>query len=260
MRSNYLLKTTRRFIQYDNFKVEQGSNEDVSYYVKTPTGDQQHEYSLIWIHGLGDTGAGFIDVFIDTKMQVVPPSCKVILPTAPTQRVTANGGYMMTSWFDIFSLERRESDTLKDIRNNVDQAQILKSVGIIHKMLKEEAALLGSTDKVFVGGFSQGCAISLASFLLFEQGRLGGVVGLSGQQAAEIDWDKIDLDLKRKTKMFLYHGTDDPMLPVGLSEKTYAEFKDKKLDFTFEKEEGLEHSLSWAEIQKLTAFLHSLMR
>ena len=48
--------------------------------------------------------------------------------------------------------------------------------------------------------------------------------------------------------MFLYHGTDDAMLPAGLSEKTYAEFKDKKLDFTFEKEEGLEHSLSWAEI------------
>ena len=47
-------------------------------------------------------------------------------------------------------------------------------------MLKEEVALLGSTEKVYVGGFSQGCAISLASFLLFNEGQLGGVVGISG--------------------------------------------------------------------------------
>ena len=48
--------------------------------------------------------------------------------------------------------------------------------------------------------------------------------------------------------MFLYHGCDDSVLPVSLSEKTYVEFKDKGLDFTFEKEPGLEHSLSWTEI------------
>ena len=59
---------------------------------------------------------------------------------------------------------------------------------------------------------------------------------------------QIDLELKRKTKIFLYHGTDDRVLPVSLSEKTYEEFGEKKLDYSFEKEEGLEHSLSMAEI------------
>ena len=86
----------------------------------------------------------------------------------------------MTSWFDIYSLDRKDSDTLKQIRENVNQNHILKSVNIINKLLKKEVSVLGSTEKVFIGGFSQGCALSLASFLLFEEGRLGGVVGLSG--------------------------------------------------------------------------------
>ena len=141
------------------------------------------------MHGLGDSGAGFLDVFCDTNLQVVPPSCKVILPTAPQMNVTCNGGYRMNSWFDIYSLDRKESDTLQQIRENVNQTHIQKSVNIIHRMLKEEVAELGSTEKVFVGGFSQGCALSLASFLLFEGGRLGGVVGLSGNQCADIDWE-----------------------------------------------------------------------
>ena len=42
--------------QCGNFKVEKGSNNDVSFYVKSPTEGQDHKYSLVWIHGLGDTG------------------------------------------------------------------------------------------------------------------------------------------------------------------------------------------------------------
>lgn len=46
-------------------------------------------------------------------------------------------------------------------------------------MIDEEAKLLGGTEKVFIGGFSQGCAISLATFLNYPS-VLGGVAGLSG--------------------------------------------------------------------------------
>ena len=92
--------------QCGNFKVEKGSNNDVSFYVKSPAEGQDHKYSLVWIHGLGDTGKGFLDVFTDVDMQVVPQSCKVILPTAPTRKVTCNGGVKMTSWYDIYDLDR----------------------------------------------------------------------------------------------------------------------------------------------------------
>ena len=64
------------------------------------------------------------------------------------------------------------------------------------KLIDAEAQVLGGANKVFVGGFSQGCAISLATFLTYS-GKLGGAVGLSGAQSSKVDWDKIDMNLKR---------------------------------------------------------------
>ena len=87
---------------------------------------------------------------------------------------------------------------------------------------------MGGSKNVFIGGFSQGCAVSLASFLLYK-GMLGGVVGLSGCQAAELDWTKIDLLIKTKTPLFLYHGEDDPVVPEELAIHSYEMFRQKKV-------------------------------
>lgn len=115
-------------------------------------------------------------------------------------------------------------------------------------------------ESVFIGGFSQGCAISVATFLLYQGGRLGGCVGLSGCHSAVIDYaNEVDLPLKRQTKMFLYHGEDDPVITVGSATKLYEEFGEHTLDFTYETEAGLKHSLSGAEIRKVGAFLKGLM-
>ena len=76
----------------------------------------------------------------------------------------------------------------------------------------------------------------------------------------KINWEtQVDLELKKKTDMFLYHGEADPMVPVELTEKSYQIFKEKGLNFTFEKEAGLEHSLSLPEIKKLSKFFNSKM-
>ncbi len=67
---------------------------------------QPHKHSIIWLHGLGDSAYGFTDVFLDQRFNLVPASCRVILPTAPEREVTCNGGMVMNSWYDIMSLSR----------------------------------------------------------------------------------------------------------------------------------------------------------
>ena len=47
-------------------------------------------------------------------------------------------------------------------------------------LLEKEVELLGCPSKVFVGGFGNGAAIALSSFLKFNVGQLGGVAGLNG--------------------------------------------------------------------------------
>jgi len=167
----------------------------------------------------------------------------------------------MTSWYDIISLDRPSSMSKEEMRQLYSQQEIRESVGIVTRLIEEEvSALNGKHEQVYIGGFSQGCAISLATFLLYRAGRLGGCVGLSGGQSTIIDYDtEVDLPLKRQTKMFLYHGEDDEVIACENASKTYEEFHDLGLDFTFEKEAGLGHSLSMGEIRKLATFFNTLM-
>ena len=63
-----------------------------------------------------------------------------------------------------------------------------ESVEIIIKKINEEVKILGTSERVFLAGFSQGCALSLATFLRYP-GKLGGVAGLSGMNCLDpLDW------------------------------------------------------------------------
>ena len=65
---------------------------------------EEHKYTIIWMHGLGDSALGFLDFFY-SKHSIVPNSnTKVVLLNAPKQPVTCNGGMSMNSWYDIFEL------------------------------------------------------------------------------------------------------------------------------------------------------------
>ena len=89
-----------------------------NYVTLHPKEDKDHKYSLVWLHGLGDSAYGFKDAFLDEKLNIVPPSCKVILPTAPTRAVSINMGAKMTSWYDILSLDRPSSWTIDQVEAN----------------------------------------------------------------------------------------------------------------------------------------------
>ena len=81
----------------------------------TPKG--AHETTLIFLHGLGDSSEGFYDLFAGwSQHKLTPPTCKIILPTAPKKPVSCNNGFVMTSWFDIFKLSSNVPDTLAEIR------------------------------------------------------------------------------------------------------------------------------------------------
>ncbi len=61
--------------------------------------------SLIWLHGLGDSADGFLDVFSTPELDPTLPTTRVVLITASDKPVTINGGMAMPSWYDILSME-----------------------------------------------------------------------------------------------------------------------------------------------------------
>ena len=52
--------------------------------------------------------------------------------------------------------------------------------------------------------------------------------------------------------MLLYHGEDDPTVPLAGAEFSYEEFKQHGLNYTFTTEPGLEHTVSPKMISKVS--------
>jgi predicted esterase len=91
-----------------------------------------------------------------------------------------------------------------------NQDQILESVNTVIDLIKDEGEVLdGQYDHIFIGGFDKGCCVALATYLQFQDGKLGGVAGVSGLFCAEVAWPALDLDHLMKTPVMLYHGHND---------------------------------------------------
>ena len=99
---------------------------------------------MIFMHGLGDTGAGWSEL-LDGRL----PGVKVVLPTAPIMPVTLNAGYKMNAWYDIVGLNSRANEECVGIDESSDH---------IIELIKKERE---SVDKILLCGFSQGGALSL---------------------------------------------------------------------------------------------------
>ena len=108
--------------QEPRFRVEE--TQENQYITLHPKKDENHKYSLVWLHGLGDSAYGFADVFLEPSYNVVPDSCKVILPTAPKRAVSCNMGMFMTSWYDIKTLDRPATMTRSEAEANYNQDEI----------------------------------------------------------------------------------------------------------------------------------------
>jgi len=102
------------------------------------------------------------------------PWVKWVFPTAPTAPVSMWGDET-TSWFDIFSLSPNQTGFRED------RPGMLASSKRINALVDEEIAQVADVtpDRIVVGGFSQGGAISALTGVTSTR-RLAGIASLSG--------------------------------------------------------------------------------
>ena len=128
----------------------------------------RHTATLIFLHGLGDTGHGWAG-----GLNVIRPNyMKVVCPTAPSIPVSINMGMVMPAWYDIRDLT---SDSIReDLEGVSDSTKLLRSlISMEARELKDYG-----TSRVLIGGFSQGGAIALNT-LLTGNDKLAGCIALS---------------------------------------------------------------------------------
>ncbi|KAI9225102.1 Phospholipase/carboxylesterase/thioesterase [Blastocladiella britannica] len=205
--------------------------------------------SVIFLHGLGDSGHGWSD--IAPMLANALPHVKFVFPHAPPQPVTLNGGYRMPSWYDIYSLEDRDG--------KVDEVGLLASAGKVNDLIKNEIETHGiASNRIVVGGFSQGAAMSLLT-LVHSQHKLAGVVAMSGYFPMSTQFDSIVSAANRETPVWMGHGTSDPVVRFSWGEKSRDFLREKGYTVDFNKYVGLQHSANDEELMDLAMFLRNTL-
>ncbi|WP_297363832.1 hypothetical protein [Acidiferrobacter sp.] len=174
------------------------------------TGPRPH-YAFIWLHGLGADGhdfAGFVEAFAG----ITDKAMRFIFPHAPIQTVTLNGGARMPAWFDLYGTRPEDPQ---------DEAGIQHAAHAITGLIKEQAGHGIPSDRVILGGFSQGGAVALYTAVTGPQ-HLAAGVGLSTYLPLAHRFAEGLPHVNDATPVFLGHGTDDLMVPYAFALKTHA--------------------------------------
>jgi len=129
--------------------------------------------------------------------------------------------YTPTSFFPI--PVRRSASSINesdDEFNEECEDEILASVEYICSLIDDEVKRGVELNRIVVGGFSQGCAVSLVLGLSSRYAnKLGAIVGLSGYlpRGAKIKSARnqfIKSQAQSGMMIFLAHGTRDMLVPV----------------------------------------------
>lgn len=197
-----------------------------------------HQNTIIWMHGLGDSAEGFLDVFNDQAVNPVTSDTKVVLLTAPSRPVTINSGMIMPSWYDMKVLSA-DKDSKLPIQDRISVEEIKESYQIIEKVVTAEKKKLRN-GKLFLGGFSQGCVMSL--YVGLENKDVNGIFGFSGYFTSLSKTTNLG-----KIPIHLFHGEEDDVITLEFAKHTYTQLlKDGKAKFYIEKMLG--HGLNMKQL------------
>ncbi|KAJ5938859.1 hypothetical protein N7466_001993 [Penicillium verhagenii] len=231
----------------------------------------EHTHTAILLHGRGSNGPEFAtEIFSSVTSQGKNlcdslPNFRWVFPSSG-DRWSTRFEESMPSWFDAYSLDNIEENKDKQIEG------LRESVVYILDLLDREIERVGGDPRrIYLGGISQGMAITLWTFLCAPgriQRPLGGILGFCGWlpfsedaenlirgfasglhastkqlRASRLFLDVIsssnssqineDTDLTvLSTPIFLSHGSDDQWVSVELGRQAAGIFQ--RLEFSIE--------------------------
>ncbi|KIX10299.1 uncharacterized protein Z518_01381 [Rhinocladiella mackenziei CBS 650.93] len=212
--------------------------------------------TIIMAHGLGDSGAGWVSLAESWRRRGKFEDVKFVFPNAPNIPITVNLGMSMPGWYDIISLSRQAD--FSALKQAHDEPGILRSRTTFSKLITDEIDSGIPSNRIILGGFSQGGAMSIFTGVTTPY-KLGGVFGLScyllmGDKIKDLA--KEAQDANKDTPFFMGHGDADEVVKYQWGQQT-AEFLKNELGYRveFKTYRNLRHSADMQEIDDLEEFI-----
>lgn len=171
---------------------------------------------VIWLHGLGDSGAGFAPV-VPLLNLPADHAIRFVFPHAPEQAVTINNGFVMPAWYDIIT---------DDLHNRADMNGVHQSECLVRALIQEQIDNGIEASNIVLAGFSQGGVMSLYTGLRFEK-TLAGIMALSCYLPIK---NQLPTQLSAANKNALvlqHHGELDDVVPMSAGKMANELMKNK---------------------------------
>lgn len=214
---------------------------------------RKHTATVIVAHGLGDSGNGWTFLAEKWRKEKKFDEVKFIFPNAPLRPITINMGINMPGWYDILHFS--------DLNASQDETGIMSSRSYFHDLIANEISSGIPSERVVLGGFSQGAAMSLLSGITFPS-KLAGIFGLSGYMLLHNKVGELVAqvgDSNKDTKIFMGHGEDDPLVKAEWGKLTEQLLKSLGFKVNLRIYPNLAHSTDPVEIEDLGKFLDDVI-
>jgi phospholipase/carboxylesterase len=200
---------------------------------------------VIWLHGLGDSGAGFAPI---VPVLALPENhgIRFVFPHAPKQAVTINQGYVMRSWYDIKSM---------DLHNRADLEGVLASEKLVKGLIQEQIDSGIPAEKIILAGFSQGGVLSLFTALRFEHS-LAGILALSCYLPTADKLPEQCHSANADTPILQNHGERDGVVPISAGKIANGLLNAAKYNVTW-KSYPMEHSVLPEQLADISVWLQA---
>ena len=200
--------------------------------------------SVIWLHGLGADGNDFVPV---VKMLNLP-HVRFILPHAAYKKVTANNGFEMRAWYDVFGFT---------VGSREDEAGVHESQAYIESLISKEVARGIPANRIVLAGFSQGGAVALQTALRYKQ-TLAGVMALSTYLPLKASLAKEKSAENMHIPIFMAHGTFDNVISLETNRVSFEVLQAQHYAIQWH-EYPMAHSVNPQEIEDIRAFLSTTL-